>query len=1620
MTNPQANKPQAPEPLRGSPTRSPELMPYPDVQASVRRMDDAAERSAAVDINRPHTDLLADAPREKLENIQSPEGMYFHQQILLVLIELKKKNQSLDLASVAPENLTALALANGLQLTPGQTIALQKLAETNPRLNWKALTDEAEKATTGTLEKIGNFVRENPKGTIALLLGGAFALYFGPKIIKWIAKKGWEKAKKGVKDALTPSATTILGMLGIAGVGAYLGRDKLRDVLYTTFGIQLSDSEARDALDKIRRGEMPADLKSRIDQAKARGETGARAVAATVAGAAATTAGEAADEVADELEEEAEARVEEGKEEFFGRLGIDYVGDPELRKEYERYRDFISATNDDLDVPAYLFGQIGGGSYEALMTQSDSILDSLSGIVRRLSDSEYSEMTKEGQQLYSKTRVKDLIQFFRMMKGGGDTETFPEFKGKKINEVMAIVTDPANKGKYLDAEKVAEAHEQNESFHNAWDMITGKKEGYGLAEIVKDPEKRGAFLTELTEGGGVMVFDMATHGVLTLISHSGDIFTFTGETAYYWVDKLSDSLLESDNLLIEAAGAYLCAAKYTIAVGAPLMMTTGFLSAFARKPSVTLAAVGGMKGMAKGAKKGLMLPGQVLKALAYDIPTGSMRPGEALWHFMDDSVLHMVEDFRLNRFAAKLFGTRSFAERAAMGQFELTEGLMRRLDYYRSYFDDRAIEYERMAKHSLSKKGLYMEYATRYREARDEIDALHKRVGWGFDPSNPKRKIFRPSELMKNLAETELPEPVQRVLRQDKRLAMIFLNEKHPIAQAAKKLSPEAVGDLVTALIKDKALADELLRFPEMIHDPALTAVLRGRFDAADFKKIVETRLKVWETFTHRELLALQGDPRLVSRYAALKELIRADEAALENAKRGGETVGDLQESLKNRRRLAALLIKKDSAHGRFVAEHADQLGDLFKDTPDARRALRQLADIDPRILKAMEDSPELDVMENLARRLNRFNLDDELAIGATVAEYRKKIGLKGQAALGLADLRRSLKKPKLPMIDLPETPAEAAAEAKKWHDGFEGHAGPKFRVGDLATLAKMDSPEAVEAALKAKGMGEAAAKEAAATIARTNDTMEIEEALKKAATAHGDVVKFSPAVGRLAKIARFGGAALSVAGFGFSAWQMGSALYEAHETDNADRRNILLGKAGLYGASVLVDGAEVFLLGKSLVTGAAAAGAGAVGAAAFALAPITYMGEAALESMQERTKTVEEWRATDERQLLHEWISTQGLSAGDAYRVFTSATELGLEKGATREKIAAAVLLADEGAPAGAEPNPDRMHYLRVTSGFEPPVHYGAALDLLRDSRTYANIMTQRRQEMEQKKTDPGHTFTVGGLNVLDPRFENPGAKEIDTLLRAFQRHALEQIPEELKTNFDAFSDRYLIDLYCGGASALYHPETTDATRGEAVFIAQLETYLTYRRRINLPREVIRWQEEHRETVDVAGGRARLSMFQSNPSEALKEDLSRRTLTKGVMALAQLGKFFGYTGYPEEDSLKAFFDETHKDAFGVYWNGEAWFLNEAGYERDDEMGPTLDEATVRRMIDRMREQPDDVIGSRSDSVVDLVENDTFKAQVSAMALALEQGLAKELPQQQNLLPTEDTEPEDEVMDEAA
>jgi hypothetical protein len=572
---------------------------------------------------------------------------------------------------------------------------------------------------------------------------------------------------------------------------------------------------------------------------------------------------------------------------------------------------------------------------------------------------------------------------------------------------------------------------------------------------------------------------------------------------------------------------------------------------------------------------------------------------------------------------------------------------------------------------------------------------------------------------------------------------------------------------------------------------------------------------------------------------------------------------------------------------------------------------------------------------------------------------------------------------------------------AKKWAqlvEAFKAEKGFKIDAGTLNKLVELKNPQKIRNLLVRSGLPlekveTKLLQEGIEKIIKAEDAIEIQEVVQRLAGKSNIKVLFSPQASRLVRYLRYGARGLAGAGVLLGAGFAGYSFYQAYETDIRGKRNLLLARGGVWGGMAAADAS--LLAGE--ITGAVG-GATSLAVTA-ALLPPVYMTEGAIESALEGYKTIDEWKATDETLLVHEWISTGGMSAGEMYRRAAWATSpllrillpeqskaITKEHQETREKIAKAILMKEEVDEKVIE---DRLHYLKEMHNYSPPKIYQQAVKILAESRHYASIMQERRRAKAVSAPD----LIIGNINLLNKRFDKPGKQEIEEMLLNFQQEKLANIDPKHRKNFDKLSTGALMDLLY---QMKIHSETSEVilTSYQSQFLDDLENYLIVERKINLIFEYIK-----RENMTPRPAKEIIALSEKFERDIDKVDFESRfegiSDSPEAYALYKLATFHGYVGRQSTSELKEFFREDNKNATGVYWDGEFWYLNEAGWNLDDKIGRVMDEAAMQKLIEYLEYEPDDIYGHRQDAMVDAYPVIDFSNQAEKAAQILRNAITE-------------------------
>ncbi|MBN1258799.1 hypothetical protein JXA05_03515 [Candidatus Peregrinibacteria bacterium] len=1569
------------KPITGKEKRERQMIPEPENElAELQRQIEQPEheqgiremRDAAIEIGKNPDIPYAAGMMEMKPEIspeKDPEAMTFlYAQILALLTKIANQNPDLDLKTLTPENLAPaaqrLSMQQGKQkllLERSESLALTKLQEilmspASPAAlqvarDWPYMITRAEENREGFGTKYLKRLKEKPAETIALTVAGAAGVYVGYHMLKWLFSKGWENTKKKISDKWDSafSFRNILGVLGVVSLGAYFGRNKIENWLYETFGFRFGKKTIKDMARELKEGKMPQPI---IDAGK---QVEAAKVAAKAKG------------------EEIKEQAKEAKDVY---------------KEHAAFSKFITEQNPTLTVRALLFSRIGNESYEMFMQASEKDRKKiLYDLYMKLGGKQKKSITEMGEEdlrdilgLVTEYGVADLHEFFSDMLKKPD---HPDFKNKTINEVMALIC--AGKDKYIDPEKTKAAKEaaaSPESVQAVGRLIDKIAED---PKIVTDKNFRHEFEMALAKAGLVLLVNEVGTATIVTAKNWVPIATFVGDEVNGALQYMGDVLIREGGVAGTAIGAYLKGAGYVAWIGVPGGMTLGIIEGFLKRPYSPLSwGYHGLKGGIKGLGKSMAYPYHVMEMVgkywsSHITPLDLAR--EAYYR-----KVFAVEEFRnisgVRRIAETGIGQRlgleSLIKRATEGRMEITGSLMKRLTIYRQL-----LEKER----SLLKNS---EQIAHYQKLSGKIDRFIDQNGW---IDNRFDKKFWADKIAK-----AVPDRKTAVLLEDNpRLARMMLNETHPLRTLAGKPGENSFRYTVEFLANDKKLLEKFAKNPLLAQDHRIIAMVRGEAEvtAEGFAKLVAERVKTWGKFSGNELRLFESQPAVVFRYTELADQL-ADLKKAAKLKTPGAA-----EALNRAKALRAMLLKPNSAHAKFTYENLRHMDSLFHDA----KAFDYFMAIDRQILNGMKPLDRL----NLAEKFADFT-KNEKAIHDLVLKTESRLGIVGRTSQRLSRIKAGA-------YEKIEETFEKTVE--KTRETFRGMRAVRLGQGQLEALAKTGNAAEAQKLLEKSGVK--LEQWGYELIANCKNADEVRYVLRSAPKTSGSrYIKFIEPLAKTSQVLKYlkpaGQATLGAAFF------LGAGIdyYHAATTENERKRNVYLEKAGIETVAGAID------LGML----AGGAGLGTTAAYTFAAAPYLYMLEAGYESSLEAKDTEKEWLAKyDHETLIHHWISTgKEFSAGESYRITLTTTTLEdveREHRETRKKIVTALLL-QEGERFENE-GKIRLAYIEKTCRFMTAADYEKARNILHDSRLFAGIMADRQMALAQRVS----ALDIGGINIVEEKYspEKIDAATMKNLVTSYAKETLSaRVHPVLGRQFDAMETGDLVAFLWELDKYMANPENAKSIlQNEKDFRDQLRDYLFYARKTDTakilqekylreadrmilakqkalpenPESLAKARREAIAEIVKSGDKTFLSASIENFENgegALPENLAKQiTDTDACFALHRLASFFGYAGRQNEEDLKRFLNSTHKSVFGVYWDGKAWALNEAGWEFADEIGPRLDRAAVEKIIQKLREQPDNILEHRQEAITYSM-SDIFKGQVLRMADILEQGLKEYRP----------------------
>lgn len=992
-------------------------MPDSQIDSGIYALKHRSEQLSN-DPNSPYRAEMAKLDVEKMPEIQEEGFVYLQKQLIDIVAANPEFDNVKDLRSFA-YNVKNVK-------TPDQAIALQKIQEVlvNPNtptarqliVLWPNIQKEGIEVRGGFGKRYLKRLKEKPVETLAYTVAGAAGVYLGLKAIKWLLGKAWEGTKKKVKDKTDSifSPLNIIAALGILSVGGYAGRHAFQNWIYEKFGISIAKEKAGEIVEDIKNGNIKEiqSLEKRIKEIEGKGglKDWAKEKGKEKGGELKGLAIEKGKETRETLKDKLKNKLKKYSLLSIFGISIEKV-DPSVTREHVDFCSFIEGTNKKLKVESKLFDELGDVSYDKFLKEAPPMLSRISSfwnIFRETQETfEKEGLIKTVDQMGQDDELKDevlrnyhaenLVEFFAtMVKNEGAHE---DFKGKTINEVMRLISDPKNEGMYLDAEAVAKAKEVNEHAIIMRDMLDVFMKQMGQDKITwkKKKYEKMEFFQEITMhaaiAGFTFVIDKFQENVFWLVSEGGEILKMESELVYGAVDKLSDYMLESDSTAAKTGGAYLWVAKYTVAVGAPLGTVAGIGRTFKRTGSPLYSLFrGGIGGGIQGAFRAALFPAKVgfkgVKSVFWDKPFKGHHPLLNLESATVHEALFLTERLSLSQFGNKWLGMRSLPERIMRGEIEITTSLMRRLHTYENILNNWVNKYVKLADKGFENRDVHRNYANQYRSARDQIRGLLAAMwdGKNMEYNDAKWKGY----VEKNFAQKHnLKRGAIDILIKNKRLGIILMSEEHPITQfISNEKNADWVTEFFKALNKDKKLLDTLTLHPNLLNDHKVLETL-GKLDPKtpsafkDFTKTIKARETAWKGFGNAELRLLGSEPRLAANYTQLIDDI---------AKSTGKLDETAQSLLARKIELQKILTKPNTWRAKFIYRYADDLDSIFKDPV----ALKKFLEIDEALMRTIHKNKTRSELAELFADFTNKKKEIDTVIRET------KIGITGKVKRGV------------------------------------------------------------------------------------------------------------------------------------------------------------------------------------------------------------------------------------------------------------------------------------------------------------------------------------------------------------------------------------------------------------------------------------------------------------------------------------------------------------------------------------------------------------------------------------------------------------------------------------------
>jgi hypothetical protein len=517
--------------------------------------------------------------------------------------------------------------------------------------------------------------------------------------------------------------------------------------------------------------------------------------------------------------------------------------------------------------------------------------------------------------------------------------------------------------------------------------------------------------------------------------------------------------------------------------------------------------------------------------------------------------------------------------------------------------------------------------------------------------------------------------------------------------------------------------------------------------------------------------------------------------------------------------------------------------------------------------------------------------------------------------------------------------------------------------------------------------------------------------------------LKIGNGVKGILKIARFAGPAMATAGLvagGLEAWQAWGMAEEYK--NNPELRDIYNNRGNMNMAAALAS----FTVDVAMMAGRL--GSLAAIPLTIIIENIRYVANAAMDASAEIAKSDDDWlkeasqngfsasgidaeewgrltkegvvldehqmsrllvlnemrKGANKQYLLHALVNTtHDTGAGEAYNaIFSWDNTMDTFRDGRQEtmsKLLSSIIKIDTGNKPVSY-NQYRMKFINAKlASFDNIEKARKAID---GSIIFADIMQNREQTLSYNYEDAPGSRTI---NLSDSKFDSDKIEIRDiyavvSSAKQLNENGLKQeIGEKLYERIEGLDKNYL--NYAVNAMMLYLSKVmtenlegglSDADKKIQNTAEMVRRFLLFNGYQFTRIPTLSDPEAHMEDIN------KVFFDESTSDEGVQDAMVGYVpRSKGTAAIYVYAVATGYKGSANIGDLEKYFTEGKKDWLGIYYNkdedlpgGGEWVVNEEGMESDNEAGSNPDVAALK-MIEYIREEPDNILTSRFDYITD-------------------------------------------------